>query len=147
MRQSGERRRSLKDTLETNGGRSIPAHSSFNTLLFVFLRLWQFIGSSADLQVRMFLLNKCHPALAGTGSVCTSSSVAVEGTIFNQLARVNDRHDFTLRILHPEGIMPLTVASTDVPGQLWPKYQKIQYGRTARRLMSGEAYIPDIDYT
>ena len=99
-----------------------------------------------DLRVRMFLLNKCHPALAGTGSVCTSSSGAVFGTIVNQLATIASTEEYTLRIMHPQGIMPLHVASRSVSGQLWPEFLKIQYGRTARKIMSGQVYIPNVEY-
>ncbi len=103
-------------------------------------------NNDEDLRVRMFLLNKCHPALAGTGSVCTSSSGAVPGTIVNQLATIASTEEYTLRIMHPQGIMPLHVASRSQTNQLWPEFLKIQYGRTARKIMSGHVYIPNVEY-
>lgn len=99
-----------------------------------------------DLRVRLFLLNKCHPALAGTGSVCVGACSAIKGSIANRLARIDDINSFTLRIRHPLGIMPVTVESKPVANQLYPNFTKIGYHRTARRIMSGDVYIPNQSY-
>lgn len=103
-------------------------------------------SSEEDLRVRLFLLNKCHPSLAGTGSVCISACSAIENSIAHNKARINNIRSFILRISHPLGLMPLTVSTKAVAGRSYPDYLKLGYGRTARRIMSGEIYIPNIDY-
>ena len=99
-----------------------------------------------DLRIRLFLLNKCHPSLAGTGSVCIAASSAIKDSITNQKSRISNINSFLLRIAHPLGIMPLTVSTQTVEDRNYPNYLKLGYGRTARRIMSGEIYIPNIDY-
>src|SRR5207253_1926617 len=86
------------------------------------------LSNEEDLRIRLFLLNKCHPSLAGTGSVCISACSAILGSIVNSKARIQDLHSFILRIRHPLGLMPLTVVTRE-SNRLYPDYLKLGYGR------------------
>ncbi|WP_196884934.1 PrpF domain-containing protein [Aureivirga sp. CE67] len=99
-----------------------------------------------DIRIRLFLLNKCHPTLAGTGSVCLGASCGIEGSVSNKVANTPDIHSFTLRARHPLGIMPVIVESKPVEGQNYPDFTKLAYHRTARKIMKGDVFIPNVSY-
>ncbi|MFQ5555776.1 MAG: PrpF domain-containing protein, partial [Acidimicrobiia bacterium] len=78
-----------------------------------------------------------HKAYPGTVSVCTGVAASIPGTIPHQVA--TQRRDGELVIGHPSGVMPVQV-SVSPSGEDW-SVEKAAYGRTARRLAEGTAFI------
>lgn len=76
-----------------------------------------------------------HKAFAGTGAVCTATASLIPGTVVNQVSR--HAGDGVVRIGHPTGIFPVRVrmdSGLDL--------QEASISRTARRLLTGVAYVP-----
>lgn len=80
---------------------------------------------------------RLHKAFAATGAVCTAVAATLPGTVVHEVAR--DFGDGVVRIGHPTGIFPVRIAR-DERGNL----AEASYSRTARRLMEGVAYLPDV---
>ena len=101
---------------------------------------------SCQLQCRLFLDNKCHTSMAGTGGICTAACSRLPGTIVNELVKSKPESPNVLNIQHPLGLMPISVenVSQDVrPGQ-YPEFKTLSFVRTARRIMDGRLYLPDV---
>lgn len=96
------------------------------------------------IQSRLFLDNKTHSAMAGTGAVCHAACSRIPGTIVNQMLRSGTEKENVLNIQHPSGIMPaaVTLKNTPVEGQT-PEFATLSFVRTARRILKGEIDIPD----
>lgn len=96
------------------------------------------------IQSRLFLDNKCHTAMAGTGSVCHAACSRIPGTIVNQMLRPGTEKENVLNIQHPSGIMPAAVTLKNAPtgGQV-PDFKTLSFVRTARRILKGDIDVPD----
>ncbi|MFC4278513.1 3-isopropylmalate dehydratase small subunit [Achromobacter aloeverae] len=95
-----------------------------------------------DLRARLIFYNKCHESMAGTGSMCTAAMSAIAGTLVHEAAGGGDRH--RLRIGHPLGVMEVVVRLAQDgqgAGAEQPRYERLGFGRTARRLIAGTAYV------
>jgi len=87
---------------------------------------------------RVVFLNGLHPSFAATSIVCTGVAARLPGTVVADVARLSDG---PVRIAHPAGIVEADVVVGMATGV--PVVEKAAYGRTARRLMDGLAYLPD----
>jgi 2-methylaconitate cis-trans-isomerase PrpF len=94
-----------------------------------------------DLRARLVFYNKCHESMAGTGSMCTAAMSCVQGSIVHEAAHAS-MGGGTLRIGHPLGVMQVAVESEPGTAGASLRYRRLGFGRTARRIMSGEVYLP-----
>ncbi len=78
-----------------------------------------------------------HKAYPGTVSVCTGVAASIPGTIVH--AKSTWRREGELTIGHPSGTMPVWV-NVSPSGEGW-QVNRAAYGRTARRLAEGTAFV------
>jgi len=95
---------------------------------------------SVDLVVRLLFMQKMHLTYPVTGTTCTVAAAMIPGTIANQLARKDIIERGELRIGHPAGVIAPEGKVVREKGGFALKRATVD--RTARRLMSGYAYIP-----
>ena len=99
---------------------------------------------SGNIQSRIFLDNKCHTSMAGTGAVCHTACSRIEGTIVEQLAG-KGAEEGVFKIRHPGGVMPVAVetkkAEEAVEGV--PEFETLCFVRTARRIFKGNLDVPE----
>ncbi len=94
-------------------------------------------AASMDLRARLVFLGKCHPSMAGTGSMCTAAASRIPGSVVHRAIGDAVRSP-TLRIGHPLGVMDVRVEKkTDGDA-----FETLGLARTARRLMAGSLYVP-----
>ena len=92
-----------------------------------------------DIAARMISMGKFHRTFAGSGLYNLAGSVLLANTIPNQHTTLAEtKGEQTIRIGHPDGIaevrVQLTSDSTDIA--------YVGLDRTARKIMSGDLYIP-----
>ena len=90
--------------------------------------------------VRYFMPWKCHPTLAVTGSQCLASCLLAPGTIANGLFKFPQKAPISLKLEHPMGMMDVAIDYETIDGNFHVKSAGLQ--RTARKLATGEVYIP-----
>lgn len=93
-----------------------------------------------DLQARFIFYNKCHESMAGTGSMCIAAMSCIPGTLVQQAAP--GARPGRLRIGHPLGAMEVVCEAQPGAGVEGAAFARLGFGRTARRLMDGTAYVP-----
>ena len=98
----------------------------------------------AHIQSRLFLDNKCHTSMAGTGGVATAACSRIPGTIINQLMSPQGLKERVLNIQHPLGVMPIAVGTDplDIAPNSLPNFTNLSILRTSRRILDGELRIP-----
>lgn len=92
-----------------------------------------------DLVSRLMYMQVMHKTYAGTGTICTGTAAKIPGTIVNQVLRPEAQKKELINIGHPAGVIDIEVC-LEVEPELSLKRAAI--GRTARRLLRGDAYIP-----
>jgi 2-methylaconitate cis-trans-isomerase PrpF len=93
-----------------------------------------------DLQGRLMSMQLPHRSYAVSGGICTAVAAEIEGTIVHACAAGSRSPDGRFRIAHPYGIMDVQVEMTERGGA--PYVLAARVGRTARRILSGLAYVP-----
>jgi 2-methylaconitate cis-trans-isomerase PrpF len=92
-----------------------------------------------DILARMVSVGKMHRTFAVSGLLNLAGACLLNGTVPNKVSRLQAlREGQTVRIGHPEGIISIRVQKS-------MSEEKINYvglERTARRIMSGNLYIP-----
>lgn len=98
-------------------------------------------ADAMDLRARLVFYNRCHESMAGTGSMCTAAMSRIAGTVVQQaVAGAPGACEDRLRIGHPLGVMAVVVqARADAQGL---QFERLGFGRTARCLMQGTAFVP-----
>lgn len=99
--------------------------------------------SGSHVQSRLFLDNRCHTSMAGTGSICTAACSRIPGSVVNRILTDRDLKETTLNIQHPSGNIPVVVMSSLAPGAAVPEFQSLSFVRTSRRFLDGNLYVPD----
>lgn len=92
-----------------------------------------------DIIVRMQVLQRTHPAYAGTGTANLGATALVPGTVVNDVLTERAKQEGVVRFGHPGGVTEVTAAVAEVDGK-W-RATKIGYDRTARRVMEGYAFV------
>ena len=89
---------------------------------------------------RYFMPKNCHPSLAVTGSQCLSACLLCPGTVAEGLADLPDTGPTPLTLEHPMGVLDVVMDYRREGDEL----TLISAGltRTARKLASGEVFIP-----
>jgi 2-methylaconitate cis-trans-isomerase PrpF len=95
--------------------------------------------ANIDLLARFVFYNKCHESMAGTGAMCTAAMSRIPATVVHDVVPVARREAEDLNIGHPLGSMRV-LAKLGSSGA--NSYDKLGFGRTARCLMEGVAYVP-----
>lgn len=90
---------------------------------------------------RIMSMGRLHRSYAVTGGIATATAALVEGSVVNEVARVErGEPEQRLQIGHPAGILPLEAKVYQRDGR-WICEQATAF-RTARRLMEGSVCIP-----
>jgi hypothetical protein len=90
---------------------------------------------------RYFTPLACHEAMAVTGGICIATAAMLPGTVADGLARIGPNERETVVLEHPTGQME-AVISTRRTGNDTVEVLGGGTLRTARKLMSGEVFIP-----
>lgn len=97
-------------------------------------------AKDVDFLSRIWFLNGIHQTYPGSMSCCTGACAVIPGSILYELRHRKDTS--TVRIGHPAGVIDVE-AECSIGEEGSPKIDRISYGRTARRLMDGYAYVPN----
>lgn len=95
-----------------------------------------------DITARMMSMGTLHRAYAVTGAIPTAGAARVEGTIVNEMLWKDKPSEKIFRIGHPGGIFPVEPILTRKNKDY--NYEEARVGRTARRLMDGHVYVPNV---
>lgn len=95
------------------------------------------------IQSRLFLDNKCHTSMAGTGATCSAACSRIPGTVVDQVVDPRCLNENVFNIQHPLGIMPVAVKIKEHDGEGEPEFETLSFIRTARRIAKGELDVPD----
>jgi probable AcnD-accessory protein PrpF len=91
-----------------------------------------------DLLARIMSMGKLHHAMTGTGAVAIAVAAAIPGTIVNNVLGGTARSQ--VRFGHPSGTLTVGAEAVEVDGK-WT-VTKALMGRSARRLMHGQIFVP-----
>ncbi|SPA57639.1 AcnD-accessory protein PrpF (fragment) [Cupriavidus taiwanensis] len=93
-----------------------------------------------DIVARIFSMGLLHHAMTGTGAVAIAAAGSVPGTVVSTL--LGDTRVRKVRFGHPSGT--LTVGA-EVANKVdtWT-VSKVTMSRSARRLMDGHVYVPQV---
>jgi 2-methylaconitate cis-trans-isomerase PrpF len=95
-----------------------------------------------DVHARLMSMQTAHRAYAGGASICTAVAACIPGTLVHECASGGKFDPSRFRIGHPAGILDVRVSVSNVDGQ--PHVLSATVARTARRIMSGEVWVPEI---
>lgn len=104
-------------------------------------------ANDIDLCVRIFSMGKLHHAMTGTGAIATAVAANIPETIVADCLQTKMQPDQTLRIGHSAGTLEISSKVKHDDNQWFA--EKASLTRTARTLMQGEVYLPDLhmDYS
>jgi 2-methylaconitate cis-trans-isomerase PrpF len=106
-----------------------------------FAMLAEPAGEGGSVRARYFTPLATHEAMAVTGGICIASACKLPGTVAEGIARVTDATREEVVIEHPTGRMEAVITTGhDAEGR--PTILAGGTLRTARRIMTGEVYIP-----
>jgi hypothetical protein len=102
-----------------------------------------------DLHARLLSMQTAHRAYAAAASISTAVAARVPGTIVHACACRHPDDPNIVRIAHPAGVMEVKIhlrtddggAGAGDPAE--PHVLSATLGRTARRIMSGVAWVPE----
>ena len=97
-------------------------------------------ADTIDLVVRALSLGKLHHAMMGTAAVAIGTAAAIPGTLVNLAAGGGERNSIVFG--HPSGTLKVG-AETTLNNKQW-SVNKVIMSRSARRLMEGVVYVPNI---
>jgi len=96
------------------------------------------------IQSRLFLDNRCHTSMAGTGATCTAACSRIRGSIVNELMTPSGLKETVLNIQHPMGYIDVVVKTKpESADQVEPEFETLSFVRTSRRIMDARLYVPD----
>ena len=100
-------------------------------------------AQDGDLQSRIFLDNKCHTSMAGTGAICHAACSRIPETVVNRMLKDGSVEANLLNIRHPGGIMPVAVEVKKADKGVEVEFDTLSFVRTARRILKGEIDVPE----
>ena len=92
------------------------------------------------INARYLVPHQCHATFPLVGGQCLAAACIQKGTIAAEIATVTDETAQTIEIEHPVGTLGTAIdyfGTRDAPA-----IRRIGFIRTARKLMSGEVYVP-----
>ncbi|MCV2885258.1 2-methylaconitate cis-trans isomerase PrpF [Aestuariibacter sp. AA17] len=96
---------------------------------------------SIDVNIRALSMGKLHHAMMGTAAVAIATAAVIPGTIVNEAA--TSRSPSIVTFGHPSGTLTVGAEAEQAEDGQWIA-KKAVMGRSARRLMEGWVYIPDV---
>ena len=96
-------------------------------------------AADCDFLSRVLFLGGIHKTYPGSISCCTGAAAVIPGTVVYEVR--GDRNGCDINIGHPSGVVDVIAEADMADGR--PVITRICYGRTARRLMDGYAYVPN----
>jgi len=93
-----------------------------------------------DLQARLMSMQTPHRSYGGAAAIATAVASLIPGTLVEACRAVNAGDPHLVRIAHPYGVMDVRVEMDHSAGE--PDAASALVGRSARRIMSGVAFIP-----
>jgi methylitaconate Delta-isomerase len=96
-----------------------------------------------DLVSRLMFMQQTHKTYAGTSTVCTGVASRLTGTLVHEVTRPQTRQADTVRIGHPAGVIETEtqVEKNEASGYI---VRRATLGRTARRIMEGYVFVPEM---
>jgi len=96
-------------------------------------------AADVDFLSRVLFMGGIHKTYPGSISCCTGAAAVIPSTIVYEARK---RHDSSeILIGHPGGIVDVDAVCVKNNGKL--EIKRVCYGRTARRLMDGNCYVPN----
>lgn len=93
-----------------------------------------------DIVCRLLFMQKMHKTYPGTGSMATAAAVRVAGSIPHRALAIRAHSTVPIRIGHPAGVMVVESDAEQTDGTV-PRFRKLAFYRTARRIMEGYVYV------
>jgi 2-methylaconitate cis-trans-isomerase PrpF len=97
--------------------------------------------SGGSITSRYFTPEKLHQAHAVTGGACVASCCVLPGSVADGLARITGADKETVVIEHPSGVLEIRLALKGRGADM--KVERAGILRTARKIMTGEVYVPE----
>jgi 2-methylaconitate cis-trans-isomerase PrpF len=97
-------------------------------------------AETVHLVSRLMFMQQMHKTYAGTSTVCTGVASKLPGTIVHEMARPEAQDQETVHIGHPAGVIE-TETRVNLIGNEY-HVERATLGRTARRIMDGQVYLP-----
>ena len=97
-------------------------------------------AETVDFVSRLMFMQQMHKTYAGTSTVCTGVASKLPGTIVHEAARPEVQAREDVHIGHPAGVI-VTEARVALIGNEY-QVERATLGRTARRIMDGQVYLP-----
>lgn len=98
-------------------------------------------ASGIDLLSRLQFMQRTHKTYAGTSTVCTGVAARIPGTLVHEVSRPESRDRLVVRIGHPAGV--IETETSILSGDSALTVRRATLGRTARRIMEGQVFVPD----
>jgi 2-methylaconitate cis-trans-isomerase PrpF len=95
-------------------------------------------AKEADFLSRVWFLGGIHQTYPGSITCCTGAAAVIPGTVVSEIRGRKDPME--VRIGHPAGTIDVE-AVCEIGAKGEPVMKRVTYGRTARRLMDGYAYV------
>jgi len=98
-------------------------------------------ANTHDFQARLMSMQTAHRTYAGAGSIATSVAARIPGTVVFECASDASGDRGRVRIAHPGGVMDVGIDMGGTAAE--PEVLSATVPRTARRIMSGEVWVPE----
>jgi len=102
-------------------------------------------AAASDVVSRIMFMQQTHKTYAGTSTVCTGVASRIPGTVVHEATRPDTETRDQVRIGHPAGVIE-TLAQVEWVGGEYT-VRRATLGRTARRIMEGYVFVPDVSET
>jgi methylitaconate Delta-isomerase len=96
-------------------------------------------ADGVDLLARVMAMGRMHKAFAITAAIPTAAASKIPGSVVHALCRPSSS---MVRIGHPSGIMSVGISASGENENF--RLCEVVVGRTARKLMDGRVYLPEI---
>ena len=97
-------------------------------------------AQECDFVSRLMFMQQMHKTYAGTSTVCTGVASRLPGTIVHEACKPETLDNIIVRIGHPAGVIE-TETQLEIEGNDYA-VKRATLGRTARRIMEGQVYLP-----
>jgi 2-methylaconitate cis-trans-isomerase PrpF len=97
-------------------------------------------ANECDFLSRLMFMQQMHKTYAGTSTVCTGVASRIPGTIVHEACRPETQDRLEVRFGHPAGVIE-TESKVKLEGNRYV-VKRATLGRTARRIMEGQVFIP-----
>lgn len=99
--------------------------------------------AAGHVQARLFLDNKCHTAMAGSGGCASAACSRIPGSVIHRLTEPKQRNSDVFNVQHPTGLMPVSVITESAENEALPVFKTLSFIRTSRHIFKGELFIPE----